>query len=98
MIISTDFKLTFLKVLTLLVPIFLLCSCGDDDDIIWDMVPVNVMVNIQDTNGNNLLSPSVTGNLQGKKIVAEYQGQEYSERRRMVFICEEAIAFVYLWV
>ena len=75
--ISADLKLTFQKVLTFLVPIFLLCSCGDDDDIIWDMAPVNVMVNIQDTNGNNLLSPSVPGNLQGKKIVADYQGQEY---------------------
>ncbi|MDE6410584.1 MAG: hypothetical protein K2K81_10150 [Muribaculaceae bacterium] len=77
---SADFKLTFLRALTLLVPIFLLCSCGDDDDdddIIWDMAPVNVVVNIQDAAGNNLLSPSVPGNLQGKKIVAEYQGEEY---------------------
>lgn len=77
-IISADFKLTFLRALTLLFPIFLLSSCGDDDDdIIWDMAPVNVMVYIQDANGNNLLSPSVPGNLQGKKIVAIYEGQEY---------------------
>lgn len=75
--ISSDMKLSFLRVLTFLIPIFSLCSCGDDDDIIWDMAPVDVMINIQDAIGNNLLSPSVAGNLQGKKIVAEYQGQEY---------------------
>ncbi|MDE7414173.1 MAG: hypothetical protein K2N05_10380 [Muribaculaceae bacterium] len=74
---SSKLKSFLLMIFALLVSSPLLCSCGDDDDIIWDMAPVNVMVNIQDTNGNNLLSPSVPGNLQGKKIVAEYKGQEY---------------------
>lgn len=70
----------FLRIFSLLVPILLLCSCrddGDDGNIIRDMQPVNVMVHIQDASGNNLLSPSVTGNLEGKEIVAIYEGQEY---------------------
>ena len=77
--IISDIKPSFLRILTLIVPILLLCSCGDDeeDELIWDMAPVNVMIHIQDNDGNNLLSPSVSGNLQGKKIVAEYQGEEY---------------------
>lgn len=41
------------------------------------MCPVDITIKIKDANGNNLLSPSVPGNLRGKKIVAEYQGQEY---------------------
>ena len=77
--IPSYIKPSFLRILTLIVPILLLCSCGDDEEeeLIWDMAPVNVMIHIQDSKGNNLLSPSVSGNLQGKKIVAEYQDEKY---------------------
>lgn len=59
-----------------MIPGLLLCSC-DNEEMIWDMAPVNVTIHIQDADGNNLLSPSVSGNLQGKKIIAEYKGEEY---------------------
>ena len=77
--ILSNIKPSFLRILILIIPILLLCSCGNDEEeeLIWDMAPVNVMIHIQDSKGNNLLSPSVSGNLQGKKIVAEYKGEEY---------------------
>ena len=64
------------RILAFLVPILMLSSCKDDG-MIWDMYPVNVNIYIQDTDGANLLSPSVTGSLYGKKIVVKYQGEEY---------------------
>ena len=77
--ILSNIKPSFLRILILIIPILLLCSCGNDEEeeLIWDMAPVNVMIHIQDSNGHNLLSPSVSGNLQGKKIVAEYQDEKY---------------------
>lgn len=61
--------------------LLLLPSCGkedEDDDIIeWDIYPVVAQMHIVDASGNNLLDPSVAGNLFGKKIVAEYDGKEY---------------------
>ena len=77
--ILSNIKPSFLRILILIIPILLLCSCGNDEEeeLIWDMAPVNVMIHIQDSKGNNLLSPSVSGNLQGKKIVAEYQDEKY---------------------
>lgn len=75
--ISSAIPTSFLMILALLVPCLSLTSCSDDDDIIWDFLPVEVNVHIQDTDGNNLLSPLVSGNLQGKKIVSNYEGQEY---------------------
>ena len=77
--ISSNIRPSLFRLLILMVPILLLCACGEDkeEEPIWDMAPVNVMIHIRDNNGNNLLSPDVSGNLHGKKIVAEYHGKEY---------------------
>ena len=72
-IISSLFRIPILSISILL----LFSCCNNNDDIIWDMCPVDITIKIKDANGNNLLSPSVPGNIRGKKIVAEYQGQEY---------------------
>ena len=71
---------TILRIPAVLISVFLLFSCGggdDDDLVIWDFVNVNVMIQVQDASGKNLLSPSVAGNLQGKKIYLDYDGEEY---------------------
>ena len=58
--------------------IVLLVSCHKDDDLILrDMAPVMADVFIQDATGNNLLDPDFEGNIRGKKITAEYNGEEY---------------------
>ncbi|MDE5869985.1 MAG: hypothetical protein K2H18_07110 [Muribaculaceae bacterium] len=69
---------SIVSILIALLPLMWLTSCNNEDDvIIWDMYPVNVMIHIQDADGNNLLSPNFNGNILGKKIVAIYQGKEY---------------------
>lgn len=68
---------SLLLLLTLVASLLSFTSCEEDDDMIYDYMPVEVMVHIQDAEGNNLLSPTVAGNLRGKKIVALYEGEEY---------------------
>lgn len=62
-----------------LIILFLLPSCknNDEEQFLWDVLPFNVKIHVQDKNGNNLLSPDVTGNIRGKKISAIYDGKEY---------------------
>lgn len=51
-------------------------SCHDDL-VITDFYPIEANFWIRDASGNNLLDPSVPGNLVGKRIFAEYEGHEY---------------------
>lgn len=54
------------------------CSNSDDDFLIYDIPPVLLKIDIQDSNGANLLNPEVNGNMYGDStIVAEYDGKTY---------------------
>lgn len=54
------------------------CSSSDDDIYFYDISPVVLKIDIQDSNGANLLNPEVGGNLFGDTtIVAEYDGKTY---------------------
>ena len=60
----------------------ILSSCDDEDEpdpyIIWDFVPLNVQIYVQDADGNNLLVPTTAGYLRGTEIVAIYNDKEYA--------------------
>lgn len=76
----TDIKTSLLRILIFFVPLLFTGSCslsGHHDDLIYDFWPVEINIRIQDDAGQNLLSPFIPGNLQGRKITAEYQGQMF---------------------
>lgn len=51
-------------------------GCGDDD-VVWDIAPVVVYVDVTDASGNNLLDRDVQGNIVGEAMTIEYQGEAY---------------------
>ncbi|MDE6717707.1 MAG: hypothetical protein K2J70_05905 [Muribaculaceae bacterium] len=75
-IISNSFN-SLLILISALLPLLFFTACNNDENLIWDIAPVNLSIHIKDADGNNMLSPAVAGNLRGKKITAEYRGEEY---------------------
>ncbi len=71
-------KLNLFRILLLVVPILSLVSCDKDDDIKWDINPVNARIVILNEEGQNLLVPEVEGSLYLSDIKAEYKGKTYS--------------------
>lgn len=51
-------------------------GCGDDD-VVWDIAPVVVYVDVTDASGNNLLDRDVQGNIVGEAMTIEYRGEAY---------------------
>lgn len=56
-------------------------ACGDDDDnkddIIWDIAPYDVSIEIVDEDGTALLNPTVDGNWMEQPFSMTYNGKEY---------------------
>lgn len=50
---------------------------GPDDDMIWDISPANVIIQLVDEDGNNLLDPAVAGNFVGEPMSIGYQEEAY---------------------
>ena len=68
---------------TILLCLPLLCACDDSneggggDTPIWDFYPICFYFDVQDAEGNNLLSPLTEGNILNQDIKATYRGKEY---------------------
>lgn len=50
---------------------------GCNEDVIWDVYPVNLSVEVMDAQGNNLLDPDVKGNIVGEALSLEYKGKTF---------------------
>ena len=68
-----------LCVLMVLLPCFMQISCGDDnaDPVLYDVSPINFVIEITDGEGNNLLNPEYEGNILDLGIVMDYDGKSY---------------------
>jgi len=53
-----------------------LLSCSEDDDVIWDIAPVEFCFEVFDTDGNDMLSPD-GGAYFGSDFKIIYDGEEY---------------------
>ena len=69
----------FLKVTAVILILPLLKSCDDDEggNIIWDIVPSDIVVHVVDHNGNNLLLPETPGYINPEEVAIEYKGKTY---------------------
>lgn len=58
-----------------------LSSCNKDDEggYVWDVAPLGITIVVEDENGNNLLDPSVPGNIVSEDIRAIYKGEVYEK-------------------
>lgn len=54
-----------------------LVGCDKDDDIIWDIAPAEIIIHLQDRNGNDLLDPTFEGNLVGEPMEVVWDGKSY---------------------
>lgn len=69
-----------LYLISLASTLLFLASCsdsGDSDDIIWDISPVSVYMDIRDSQDNSLLNPMNEGNVVGQPLTVEYNGNVY---------------------
>lgn len=81
-------KINSLVILGLLSMCLSMTSCGKDTDepkkenekdvAYWDIVPIDFVIEIRDTQGHNLLNPANDGNFYGKDIEVEYGGNYYT--------------------
>lgn len=62
----------------LLMTIMMGLSGCNNDDVIWDIYPANIIVKIVDEEGQNLLDPDVEGNRVGCPMSMTYDGETYS--------------------
>ncbi|MFI3264018.1 MAG: hypothetical protein SNG38_00545 [Rikenellaceae bacterium] len=67
------------KWLTLLFTIIFFGSCSSDDgdDLIWDIAPVNIYIQVCNQEGENLLDENVEGNILENEIKITYKDEEY---------------------
>lgn len=66
--------------LTILFLGFTACSSDDDGpepDVIWDINPTGVYIQIVDEDGNNLLDPDVKGNWVGEEMFISSEDKQY---------------------
>lgn len=70
--------------LVAVLPLTFMVSCSDDDDgdgpekgVMWDIYPVDIIIDIVDAQGNNLLDPDVPGNIVGQELTVDYEGKTY---------------------
>lgn len=53
-------------------------SCKDDEGgIIWDIAPVEVLMDVCDKDGNSLLTPDTPGSVVGEEMTIQYEGKTY---------------------
>lgn len=64
------------KILTILLMISAIASC-DKKEVIWDIAPVGVVINLNDGT-NNLLSPSYPDNILDSLVTATFKGEKYT--------------------
>lgn len=57
--------------------LFVFSGCGNDDDIIWDISPAQIVVRLVDRDGNNLLDPNVRGNWVNSSLSMAYDDVVY---------------------
>lgn len=50
---------------------------GPDDDVIWDIAPAGVVIQLVDEEGNDLLQPTVSGNWVGEPMTIGYDDKVY---------------------
>ncbi|MDE6497697.1 MAG: hypothetical protein K2L21_03450 [Muribaculaceae bacterium] len=67
----------WLPVLTLVIAAIVSCSESDSSDIIWDFVPVEMIVKVHNAAGANLLDADTPGNILGEDISITYNGKNY---------------------
>ncbi len=70
----------FFRFLVFSISLFAIASCSkddDNDDIIWDIVPSNVIIKLMDESSNNLLDPNVEGNWVGEELYLTFNGEIY---------------------
>ena len=62
------------KILLILVAFVALCSCENTipGNKVWDISPLNIQMYVQDTEGNDLLSPDFEGNILDDSIYVTY--------------------------
>lgn len=69
--------------LSLFVLATLMTSClkdnNNDDDIIWDVAPINYYITVTDTSGDDLLDSTRTDNIL-KEVSVSYNGKTYAPR------------------
>lgn len=81
-------KSTFSKLSTFISHIFIGCiaiigivfvsSCdGPEKDMIWDISPVGIFIDLVDEDGNNLLDPNVEGNWVGCLMTIKYDEEDF---------------------
>ncbi|MCI9607722.1 MAG: hypothetical protein HFJ94_06070 [Muribaculaceae bacterium] len=65
---------------TILMGLGVLCSCSSDepdDDMIWDIMPLYLEVDILDSNSSSLLDPESAANIIGSEVSIEIDGNSY---------------------
>lgn len=50
-------------------------SCDNDE--IWDIAPVDVVIDIQDARGRSQLNPESTNNIIGESVTMDFEGKQY---------------------
>ena len=53
------------------------CSNDDDDDLIWDIYPLELIIEVVDKDGNNLMDPNNEHNILESGITATFMGESY---------------------
>lgn len=58
---------------------YVLCmtSCSEEGDVIWDVAPAGIEIQLVDEDGNDLLNPEVEGNWVGAAMQISYDGETY---------------------
>lgn len=64
----------FLSFVYLAVILISLTGCGDDD-VLWDIAPTRVQLNVVNQDGENLLDPNVDGNIWGETATLIIDGK-----------------------
>lgn len=57
--------------------VLLTCCSDNNDDVIWDIAPVEYEITLVDEYGNNLLDENRTDNLIGTDIYVIFEGEKY---------------------
>lgn len=84
------------------VAIVLCASCSKNEDpyknVIWDVNPVVVYVDIQDGYGNSLLAPEVDGSVVGEEMSVVFEEKEYSLQWTTEWVRPSLVSRAYLAV
>lgn len=81
-LINKNIYSLLLACLTLLLVIF--SSCSNEDDLIWDISPLVITLDVRDDAGNDLFDPEFPDNIIESGVCAEYQGKYYDLSPRYI--------------